>query len=93
MEKEDLIQPKRLYCKICDVLLLPDLNLTCPVCGTTLTTCWWALLNKKTKMKDQCDTCKNRFWCWTTTPIDGRIPSITQARVVHKKFDNWMSRG
>ena len=81
-----LVQPKRLYCPNCDVLLLPDFNLTCPVCGVTLTTCWWALLNGKDKVKEHCTTCENRYWCWTHKLGDEkRIPSATQARIVHNR--------
>jgi ribosomal protein S27E len=80
---DKLIQPKRLYCTVCDVLLLPDFNLSCPVCGTTLTTCWWALLNRKTKVKEHCKDCQNRFWCWTHKAGDEkRLPTVTQAQIV-----------
>ncbi len=85
---EQAIQPKRLYCRTCDVLLLPDFNLSCPVCGTPLTTCWWALLNgkNKDKVKKQCNDCKNRFWCWThTTGDEKRIPTVTQARITENR--------
>ena len=91
MDKEDLIQPKMLYCRKCNAFSKPDYRLTCIECGEKLTTCWWALLRNK-GAKTLCEDCRNRFWCWTTVPDGNRIPSITQARVVHKKFDNWMSR-
>ena len=83
----ELIQPKRLYCKNCDVLLMPDFNLTCTVCGNPLTTCWWALLHNKDKVKTHCKDCKNRFWCWTQTPDNYRIPTETQARVARRYMD------
>ena len=81
---QQLIQPKRLYCITCDVLLLPDFNLSCPVCGEKLTTCWWALLHGKDKVKKECDTCNNRYWCWTHRVDDFRVPTATQKRVVDK---------
>jgi len=80
-----LITPKRLYCITCDVLLLPDFNLYCPVCGDRLTNCWWALLHGKYKVIKLCDTCDNRYWCWTNMRDDDkRVPTFTQARIAVK---------
>lgn len=87
MEKEDLIQPKMLYCRTCDAFSEPDYRLTCEKCGEKLTTCWWALLRRKGDAKEYCTTCKNRFWCWTNTPDgNGRIPTLTQARVANNSY-------
>lgn len=70
--KEELIQPKKLYCRTCNVFSEPDYRLTCGECGDELETCWWALLNRK-NAKQFCSDCRNRFWCWTNS-LNGRIP-------------------
>lgn len=87
MKKE--VQPKMLYCKACGIFSEPDHRLTCDVCGAKLMSCWWALLNRSCdgrafSVKQYCDTCKNRFWCWTNSLDGGRIPTLTQARIVQK---------
>ena len=81
-----LVQPKMLYCRKCNIFSEPDYRLTCEKCGDKLVTCWWALLRKK-GAKSLCEDCKNRFWCWTTVPDgNGRIPSVTQARIATSSY-------
>ena len=90
MKYEELIQPKMLYCKTCNTFSDPDYRLTCENCGEKLVTCWWALLSNK-GARTLCEDCKNRFWCWTNTS-DSRIPTTTQARIVHNRAEDVIAR-
>lgn len=93
MKKEELIQPKMLYCRGCNVFSNPDYRLACRKCGETLTTCWWALLNRKSNAKELCSDCKSRFWCWTNSLVDGSIPRYRKdAIAIEVAYHHWINR-
>jgi len=63
--------PLYVYCfTCCRFSLLSEIEdgtyIRCPKCkNSSVHSCWWILYHHPVMMKDKCDGCNHKFFCWT----------------------------